>query len=68
MWFISYFSGQCIMRLIKFLSNNYIVNLEYGLREFYGPQGLGIFFSNIGTFISLKQFKLIEFYHLNFLF
>nr|ADB92018.1 NADH dehydrogenase subunit 5 [Nymphon unguiculatum-charcoti complex sp. SEM-1997] len=68
MWFISYFSGQYMSYITKYFSNLYINNLEYGLSEFYGPQGLGAFFMKMGKTLNFKQFKLMEFYHMNFLF
>nr|YP_010564709.1 NADH dehydrogenase subunit 5 [Nymphon australe]UZA61086.1 NADH dehydrogenase subunit 5 [Nymphon australe] len=68
MWFISYLSGQLIIFLVKKISITLINDLENGLMEFYGPKGLNLFFVKIGKMLNLNQFKLMEFYHLNFLF
>nr|YP_010564865.1 NADH dehydrogenase subunit 5 [Nymphon brevicaudatum]UZA61320.1 NADH dehydrogenase subunit 5 [Nymphon brevicaudatum] len=68
MGFVSYFSGQLMMFLMKGISVLFINNLEYGLVEFYGPLGVGNFLIKLGGVLNLDQFKLMEFYHLNFLF
>nr|YP_010561822.1 NADH dehydrogenase subunit 5 [Austropallene cornigera]UYX57770.1 NADH dehydrogenase subunit 5 [Austropallene cornigera] len=68
MWFISFFTGQFMLLLTKSVSNLFINFLEYGWGEFYGPQGLGSLNVNIVSYFNLKQFKIMEFYNLNFLF
>nr|YP_010561782.1 NADH dehydrogenase subunit 5 [Austropallene bucera]UYX57730.1 NADH dehydrogenase subunit 5 [Austropallene bucera] len=68
MWFISFFTGQFMLLLTKSVSNLFINFLEYGWGEFYGPQGLGNLNVNIVSYFNLKQFKIMEFYNLNFLF
>nr|YP_863643.1 NADH dehydrogenase subunit 5 [Nymphon gracile]ABF93275.1 NADH dehydrogenase subunit 5 [Nymphon gracile] len=68
MWFISFFSGQFFSYVIFNLSNFYILNLEQGWGEFYGPRGMGLFFLSMGKFMNFNYFKFMEFYHLNFFF